>query len=127
MSRTLSTNSGSLDSLNVWLRCGCKPNAAHIRRIVVWEKPVSAAIERIDQCVASAGVVRNVRDHRGNLIVVDGSRAARACLVKQAITAVLQKSATPLANGVFMDAKFGSHRLAWQTICTPQDRAAPLR
>ncbi|SFH99410.1 hypothetical protein SAMN04487925_1011447 [Bradyrhizobium sp. cf659] len=61
MSRTLSTNSGSLDSLNVWLRCGCKPNAAHIRRIVVWEKPVSAAIERIDQCVASAGVVRNVR------------------------------------------------------------------
>jgi hypothetical protein len=127
MSRTLSTNSGSLDSLNVWLRCGCKPNAAHIRRIVVWEKPVSAAIERIDQCVASAGVVRNVRDHRGNLIVVDGSRAARACLVKQAITAVLQKSATPLANGVFIDAKFGSHRLAWQTICTPQDRAAPLR
>jgi hypothetical protein len=48
-----------LDSLNVWLRRGCKPNAAHIRRIVVWEKPVSAAIERIDQCVVSAGVVRN--------------------------------------------------------------------
>src|SRR4029078_9959375 len=61
MSRTLSTKSGSLDSLNVWLRCGCKPNAAHIRRMVVWEKPVFAAIERIDQCVASAGVVRNVR------------------------------------------------------------------
>ncbi len=60
MSRTLSTNSGSLDNLNVWLRCGCKPNAAHIRRIVVWEKPVSAAIEWIDQCVASAGVVRSV-------------------------------------------------------------------
>ena len=56
----LSTNSGSSDSLNVWLRCGCKPNAPHIRRIMVWEKPVSAAIERIDQCVASAGVVRNV-------------------------------------------------------------------
>ena len=59
-SRTLSTNSGSLDSLNVWLRCGCEPNAAHNRRIVVWEKPVSAAIERIDQYVASTGVVRNV-------------------------------------------------------------------
>jgi hypothetical protein len=27
----------------------------------VWEKPVSAAIERIDQCVASGGAVRNVR------------------------------------------------------------------
>jgi hypothetical protein len=57
----LSTNSRSLDNLNVWLRCGCKPSADHIRRIVVWEKPVSAAIERIDQCVASAGVVRSVR------------------------------------------------------------------
>jgi hypothetical protein len=32
----------------------------HIRRIVVLEKPVSAAIERIDQCVASTGVVCNV-------------------------------------------------------------------
>jgi len=42
-------------------RHGCNPNATHIRRIVVWEKPVSAAIERIDQCVASTGVVRNVR------------------------------------------------------------------
>ncbi len=59
--RTLSTNSGSPDSLNVWLRCGCKRNAAHIWQTVVWEKPVSAAIERIDQCVALAGVVRNVR------------------------------------------------------------------
>jgi hypothetical protein len=28
---------------------------------VVWEKPVSVSIERIDQCVASTGVVRNVR------------------------------------------------------------------
>jgi hypothetical protein len=46
ISRTLSTNRGSFDSSNVWLRCGCKANAAHIRRIVVWEKPLSAAIER---------------------------------------------------------------------------------
>src|ERR1700738_4308289 len=61
MSRTLSTNSGSLDSLDVLLRGGFNPDAAHIRRIVGWEKPVSAAIERIDQCVALAGVVRNVR------------------------------------------------------------------
>jgi hypothetical protein len=40
----LSTNSGSFDSLNVWLRCGCKPNATHIRRIVLWEKPVSGGL-----------------------------------------------------------------------------------
>ena len=61
MSRTLSTNRGSLDSLNVSERCGCNPKAVHMRRIVVWEKPVSPAIERIDQWVASAGLERSVR------------------------------------------------------------------
>jgi hypothetical protein len=66
-------------------------------------------------------------DHRSNLIVVDGSRAARAGLVKQAIAAILQKSATPLANGVFVEAEFGSHRLAWQAIRASQDGAASLR
>ncbi|MCP1737472.1 hypothetical protein M2209_008905 [Bradyrhizobium elkanii] len=28
---------------------------------------------------------------------------------------------------MFMDAEFGSHRLAWQAIRTSQDRAASLR
>jgi hypothetical protein len=49
-----------------------------------------------------------------SMIVVDGSRTARAGFVKQAITAVLQKSAAPLANRVFVEAEFGSHGLAWQ-------------
>ena len=60
MLRTLSTNSESLDSLNVSERCGCSPNAVQMRRIMVCEKPVTPAIDRIDQCVASAGVERNV-------------------------------------------------------------------
>jgi hypothetical protein len=42
-SRTLSTKDGSLDSLNFWLRCGRRPNAIHIRKIVVWKTPVAAA------------------------------------------------------------------------------------
>ena len=66
-------------------------------------------------------------DHGRNLIVVDGTRAARAGFVKEAITAILQKSAAPLANGVFVDAEFGSRGLAWQAIRTPQQRTAPLR
>ena len=61
MSRTLSTNSGSLESLKVFERCGCTLKAAHIRRIVVCDSPLSRAIERIDQWVASAGVVSSVR------------------------------------------------------------------
>jgi hypothetical protein len=65
-------------------------------------------------------------NHGRNLIVVDRAKAAGAGFVKQAITAILQKSAAPLANGVFMNAEFGSHGLAWQAIRTSQDRAAPL-
>jgi hypothetical protein len=48
-------------------------------------------------------------------------------LRQQAITAILQKSTAPLANGVFMDAEFGSRRFAWQAIRTSQNRAASLR
>src|SRR3546814_1137850 len=61
MSCTLSTNSGSVDSLNVSDRCGCRPNAPQIRRMVVCDSPDLAAMERIDQCVASLGVVFSVR------------------------------------------------------------------
>jgi hypothetical protein len=34
MSRTFSTSSGSGDSLNFSLRCGCKPNARQMRATV---------------------------------------------------------------------------------------------
>ncbi len=65
-------------------------------------------------------------DHGGNLIVVDGARTARSRFVKQAITAIL-KPATPLTNGMFVKAEFGSYGLAWQAIRTPQDRTGSLR
>jgi hypothetical protein len=44
-------------------------------------------------------------DHGSNLIVVDRSRSAGTSLIKQAIAAILQKSAAPLANGVFVEAE----------------------
>jgi hypothetical protein len=113
--------------LNVWLRCGCKPNAAHIRRIVVWEKPVSAASERIDQCVAPTGVVRRPLDHASDLIVNDRSRSAGTRFVKKTLAAILQKTATPLANRVFVEAELGSHVLARQAVRASQNDAASLR
>lgn len=76
MSRILSTDStdsGSLDSLNVWLPCGGKPNDARIRRILGCEKPGSAAIERIDQRRISRLRPQRPFDHGGNLIVVRAS------------------------------------------------------
>jgi len=63
---------------------------------------------------------QSLLDHSSNLIVVDSSRAARAGLVKQAIAPILQKPAAPLANGVFVDTEFGSHRFAGQAVCTSQ-------
>jgi hypothetical protein len=66
-------------------------------------------------------------DHGSNLIVVYRSRSAGASLVKQTIAAILQKSAPPLANGVFMVAEFGSRILARQAIGTSQNDAASLR
>ena len=127
MSRTLSTNSGSLDSLNVSERCGCRPKAAQIRRIVVWEKPVSAGhrtdrpVRRVDR----RGAQRPL-DHRSDLIVVDRSWSAGSSLVQQTIKATLQEAPTPLANRVFVDAQLGRDDLAGQAVSTSQNDPAPL-
>src|SRR5438874_2479485 len=60
MSRTLSTNSGSADSLKVSLRCGWRENARQMRCTVEIDKPEALAIERVLQWVAAAGIVSNV-------------------------------------------------------------------
>lgn len=41
-------------------RCGCNPNARQIRDTAVCDRPTSVARDRVDQCVASSGVVSNV-------------------------------------------------------------------
>ena len=56
MSRTFSISNGSVDSLNVSLRCGCRPNARQIRCIVVRPSPLAFAIPRLLQCVSPRGV-----------------------------------------------------------------------
>ena len=60
MSRTLSINCGSGDSLNVSVRCGCKPKACQIRLMVMRLSPVALAKPRVDQCVSPRGVLSNV-------------------------------------------------------------------
>jgi hypothetical protein len=54
-------NCGSLESFHVSWRCGCSPNALQIRSTADCVSPTSLAIERVDQCVASLGVVSSVR------------------------------------------------------------------
>ena len=60
MSRTFSTNSGSVDSLKVSLRCGCSPKARQMRCTVETDRPDALAIERVLQCVAARGIVSSV-------------------------------------------------------------------
>src|SRR4051794_35479975 len=60
MSRTLSMNCGSGESLNASVWCGLSPNARQMRLIALWLIPVAAAIERVDQCVAFASCSSNV-------------------------------------------------------------------
>jgi hypothetical protein len=59
-------------------------------------------VRRVDRCRAQRPL-----DHGSNHC----SRSAGASLVKQTIAAILQKSATPLANCVFVGAELGSHTL----------------
>ena len=61
MSQTLSTQSRSLDSLSVSVRCGRRPKAPQMRQIDVCDSPASFAIERSDQWGASAGDEVRVR------------------------------------------------------------------
>src|SRR3954451_17300256 len=60
-SRTLVTKSGSIDSLKVSCRCGFRPKARQIRCTVLTERPLSRAMPRELQCVASSGWLSNVR------------------------------------------------------------------
>ena len=66
-------------------------------------------------------------DYASNLIVGDRSRAAWPSLIKQTIAAILQKSATPFANCVFVKAELGRYILTCQAVRTSQNDAASLR
>ena len=54
-------NCGSRLSFHESCRCGCNPNARQIRDTADCDIPSSAESDRVDQCVASVGVVSNVR------------------------------------------------------------------
>jgi len=60
MSRTLSMNSGSFESLNVSVRCGWSANAFQIRATADWLSPSCFAKSRVLQCVASRGADSSV-------------------------------------------------------------------
>lgn len=56
----MSTNSGSVDSVNVSLRCGFRLNENQIQCTVACYTPIFSAMLRTDQCVVSFSVVFSV-------------------------------------------------------------------
>mgnify|MGYP001105134066 CR=1 FL=1 len=55
MPRTLATKCGSLDSLNVFCRCGLSPKARQTRLIAAGYSPVALAVSVVLQWVAFSG------------------------------------------------------------------------
>ena len=100
---------------------------AHMRQIVVCERPLSLAIERNDQWVASAGVaLQRPLDNLGHLLVRERSRPSRTRLIRKSVDALLQEAAAPLADRVLVHAEFDCHRLIGQAVCAAQDHAAAI-
>ena len=98
MSRTLGISNGSGDSLNVSVRCGCRPKACHTRLIVMWLKPVAFAISRVLQCVAPRGVVSSVRTITSSIACPDPAGRPGTRFVEQASHAVGHEARPPLAD-----------------------------
>src|SRR5215207_9907700 len=98
MSRTLSMNCGSGESLNASVWCGLSANARQIRLTADWLIPVAAAIDRVDQCVALAGCSSSV---------FTITRSTCSSLIVQTVDPAPSKPAPPLTHRVVVTAQIG--------------------
>src|SRR3954452_17239342 len=103
MSRTLSMNNGSGDSLKSSIRCGLSPNARQIFDTAVCDIPVAFAIDRVDQCVAFAGVsssVLTITRSTSSSLIERGlpGRGPRRRPVVRPIEPLLREPLPPLRN-----------------------------
>ena len=65
-------------------------------------------------------------DNGGNLVVLDRPRSAGTGFIQEPFDTVLQKTPTPFADSVLVDAKLTRNGLARQAISAPQDNPAAL-
>src|SRR5215471_19220703 len=100
ISRTFSTNCGSLENLKFSTRCGCNPNACQIRTIAFCDRPVSAAISRVLQCVLFFGLrLQRLGYDFFNLMIRDLPWRTYPQLIQQALQSEIPKSFPPLPDG----------------------------
>ena len=114
-------NSGSFESLNVSVRCGCKAKARQMRLIVLRLNPHALAIERVLQCVASAGRLSKVRVSTASICASVTVRGApgRGSSSKPS-SAVGQKPHPPPADGLLGNPQLLSHPRVRLPGCAPR-------
>ena len=76
---TFSTSSGSDDNLKVPVRCGLRSKSRQIRPMVDFDRPLRAAIDARDQCVAFFGVCSSVVTTTSSIRsrLIEGGRPGR--------------------------------------------------
>ena len=126
MSRTFSTNSGSVDSLKVSTRCGCSPKARQMRCTVDGAWPISlpcssgsSACHPLVASPASCGSCSRSRRRR--------SRAARRPrLVVETVHPVVGEAVAPCADRVRADPQLRRDLLVLEAAGRRQHNARPL-
>ena len=99
ISWTSSTKLGSGDTLNSSTRRGFKPNACQIRRIADGDIPTAAAMERLDRCVAFAGVSsRSFHYDSVHRLIGDTTRSTRTRSVVKPEHTLLAETLTLFAD-----------------------------
>src|SRR5579863_2934673 len=112
MSRTFSMNCGSVDSLKVSLRWGCKPKARQIAADRTLGQP-GALSERPRAPMRSVrrGGFQRQGQHALDGGIGDASRRAWTRFVEQSSQPVTDKPLSPLADGLMGDSELRRHPL----------------
>ncbi len=88
-----------MESLRLSPPVRAEPEGGQIREIDVWLIPWALAIDRVERCVASAGLASEGRhDDRLDLVVADRAPGAGPGLVEQPVEAPPAEPPTPLAH-----------------------------
>src|SRR6266849_10637494 len=128
MSRTFSTNCGSLENLKFSTRCGCNPKARQIRTMAVCESPVFSAISRVLQCVLLTGMDSSVWVTTSSTCasVIDRG-APRARLVEQPFEPANPKAFPPFTDRSPGEVQLLSGGAVTQSLGTRQHDASTHR
>lgn len=127
MSRTFSTNSGSLDSLKVSWRRDCSPKARQMRDTAVCDKPASRAMARAPMHGSLGSALQGLGNHGSHARVVDRARRTAPRRIEQSVQSMFHEAGSPLRNGLRLHELAAGHHLVVSTFGTCQNNARAQR